>query len=108
MSKSQREKGKLGEREVSRLAREHGFSEAHRGQQYHGGGDSPDVIGIPGIHPEVKRVERLDLRSAMAQSRNDAAPGEIPVVIHRRSREPWYITLSYEEFLDIYKKAIGA
>ena len=104
MGKSQRDKGKQGEREVSKIAREHGFTDARRGQQYHGGGDSPDVIGIPGIHPEVKRVEKLNLKAAMDQSVRDAADGEIPVVIHRRSREPWYITLSYESFLDIYKE----
>jgi len=106
MGKSQREKGKRGEREVAMISREHGFGDAYRGQQYHGGSDSPDVVGIPGIHPEVKRVERLDLRSAMAQSVSDAASGEIPVVIHRRSREPWYITFSFESFLDLYKELL--
>ena len=104
MGKAQREKGKRGEREVAAIARNHGFDGTHRGQQYRGGGDSPDVIGIPGIHPEVKRVERLDLHAALAQSAGDAAEGEIPVVIHRRSREQWYITLPYESFLDIYKE----
>ena len=95
MGKAQREKGKRGEREVAAIARNHGFDGTHRGQQYRGGGDSPDVIGIPGIHPEVKRVERLDLHAALAQSAGDAAEGEIPVVIHRA------IFGSFERFIGI-------
>lgn len=105
MGKMSKTKGAEGEREAAKIAREHGFGSAHRGRQYHGGPDTPDVVGIPGIHPEIKRVEKLNLGSAMAQSVNDAAEGEIPVVIHRKNREPWYITLSYESFLDIYYEA---
>lgn len=104
MGKSQREKGKRGEREVASILREHGYSGARRGVQYSGGPDSPDVVGIPGIHFEVKRVEKLDLRSAMAQSIHDAEEREIPVVVHRRSREQWYITLSFEDFLELLEK----
>jgi len=103
MGKSQREKGKRGEREVKNILREHGWSDARRGQQYHGGPDSPDVIGIPGIHFEVKRVEKLNLGDAIKQSKNDAADDEIPVVVHRKSGEPWYVTLPFEYFLGYVK-----
>ena len=105
MGKSEREKGKLGEREVRDILRDHGWSDARRGQQYHGGPDSPDVVGIPGMHFEVKRVERLDLKSAIKQSRDDAGDNEVPVVVHRRSREPWYVTLSFEDFLEYVQGA---
>lgn len=106
MGKMSKSKGAVGEREAAKIAREHGFGSAARGRQYHGGPDTPDVVGIPGIHPEVKRVEKLNLRSAMAQSVNDAADGEIPVVIHRKNHEPWYITFSFESFLDMYKELL--
>lgn len=96
-----REKGKRGERELAQVLREHGF-DAHRGQQYKGGADSPDVTGLPGIHIECKRVERLDLMSAYEQSFRDAAGGEIPIVAHKRNREPWFVTLALEDFLKIY------
>ena len=102
MGKAQREKGKRGEREVSNILGKHGY-DSRRGVQYHGGPDSPDVIGIPGIHFEVKRVEKLDLRAAIKQSQDDAGDEEIPVVVHRRSREPWYITLSFEDFIKFVK-----
>lgn len=99
MGKSQREKGKRGEREVKDILRKRGWSEARRGQQYAGSPDSPDVIGIPGIHFEIKRVERLDLGAAIKQSKDDSADNEVPVVAHRKSGEPWYVTLSLEDFL---------
>lgn len=105
MGKSQRDKGKVGEREVAKILQEHGWSDARRGQQYHGGGDSPDVIGIPGLHFEVKRVEKLNLKSAIKQSESDAADNEIPAVVHRKSREPWYVTLPFEDFLKFVKGA---
>jgi hypothetical protein len=101
MSKFQRDKGKRGEREVAAILRDHGYS-GKRGVQYHGGPESPDVIGLPGIHIEVKRVERLDLKAAYNQSRDDS-DGDIPIVVHRKSREPWMVTLSFEDFLDILK-----
>ena len=68
-----------------------------------GGADSPDVIGLPGVHIEVKRVERLNLTEAYAQAFRDAAPGEIPAVFHRKNREPWMVTVSLEDFLKLYE-----
>ena len=69
-------KGKTFEREIARYLREHGYTEARRGQQYKGGADSPDVIGIKGYHIEAKRTERFDLYGALEQSTRDAADGE--------------------------------
>ena len=97
-----REKGKRGELELAKLLREHGF-EARRGQQYKGGGDSPDVVGIPHIHIECKRVEKLMLMQAYEQSFRDAGEGEIPVVVHKKNREPWFVTLTLEDFITILR-----
>lgn len=97
-----RNKGKRGELELARILREHGYK-GERGQQYHGGGDSPDVRGLPGIHIECKRVERLELTKAYEQSFRDAAAGEIPTVFHKKNREPWFATVSLEDFLKLYE-----
>ncbi len=78
-----RTKGKVGELEFAALLRAQGYTEARRGQQYRGGGDSPDVVGVPGVHHEVKRTERLALYDAVDQARRDAADGAMPVVAHR-------------------------
>ena len=97
--KASREKGKRGEREWRDVLKEHGYEDAYRGVQYSGGPDSPDVVGIPGIHFEVKRVEKLNIYNAMKQSIDDAGEKEIPVVAHRRDREQWLVTMNAEDFL---------
>lgn len=101
-------KGKVGERELAEKLRSHGY-QARRGQQYEGSSDSPDVIGIPGIHIECKRVEALSLYPAMAQASEDAAPGNVPVVMHRRNGKPhhplpWLAILELDDFLLIYRE----
>ena len=98
-----RQKGAAAEREIAKILREHGYTNARRGQQFHGGPDSPDVVGaLDGVHIEVKRVEKLNLTDAYAQSKRDADPSEIPIVVHRKSREPWMVTMSFENFLRIW------
>lgn len=78
------DKGKAGEREFAALLREYGYAEARRGQQHSGGGDSPDVVGVPGVHFECKRTERLRLYEAVDQARHDSAgTGRMPIVAHR-------------------------
>lgn len=97
MGKMSRDKGKVGEREIANILKAHGY-DAHRGVQYHGGQDSPDVVGLPGYHIEVKRTERLNLYEAMAQSKRDAGTDK-PIVIHRRNREEWVVIQPLEDWL---------
>ena len=97
-----REKGKAGEREFAALCRKHGFENARRGQQYNGL-DGQDVIGLDGIHIEVKRAERLNIDEAMKQSIRDSKEGEMPIVAHRRNRESWKITMRAEDWFEFYK-----
>jgi len=98
-----RDKGKRGERELAAILKEHGYCEARRGQQYCGADGSADVIGLPGIHIEAKRVEKLNLTMAMAQAMNDARPGEIPAVFHRKNHRQWLVTLTLDDFMKLYK-----
>lgn len=105
MGKAERERGKRGERYVAKRIRERLGIEARRGVQYSGGPDSPDVVGLPGFHIEVKNVNRLDLSKAIDQSINDAADDERAIVIHHKDRKPWYVTIDFEDFLDLYEKA---
>lgn len=103
MSKAQRDKGKRGEREWARVCREHGY-DCRRTSQYCGQtGDASDVIGLPGLHQEVKRVEKLNITCAMTQAARDAKPGEIPIVAHRRNNCPWLVTMRAGDFFEIYK-----
>lgn len=100
MGKMSRNKGKTGEREIASILREYGY-DARRGVQYHGGADSPDVVGLPGIHIEVKRTERLSLYDAMAQAKHDCG-SNIPVVMHRKNNCEWVAIMRLSDFMEIY------
>lgn len=107
MGKLSREKGKVGEREVGQKLRDRGFVNARRGVQYQGGPGSADVVGLPHMHLEVKRTERLNLYGALTQAKADAAVGNTPVVVHRSSRRDWVAILGFDEFLALYERAYG-
>ena len=40
----------------------------------------------------------------MAQARRDAKPGEIPVVMHRKNRQPWLVTMDIKDWLVMYER----
>ena len=105
MGKAQREKGKRGERELAGILRDYGYN-CRRGQQYCGTSGDADVIGLPDVHIEVKRVEDLRLRKALQQASRDARAGEIPVVMHRRNREPWQVSMYLQNFQKMYSDDI--
>ena len=67
-------------------------------------GKVPDLIGLEGIHIEVKRVERLNVPEAMRQAIRDAERFQdgAPTLFHRRSREPWLVTMRLSDWIDIY------
>lgn len=99
-----REKGATGERELAGILKKYGY-DCRRGQQYCGINGDADVIGIPGLHIECKRVEKLNIDDALEQSIRDAKDGEIPVVMHRKNRKPWKVTLELDEFMKLLKAA---
>ena len=96
-----REKGARGERELAAILRDFGY-EARRGQQYSGANGDADVVGLPGIHIECKRVERLNLYDAIAQSRHDARESEVPAVFHRRDNCKWLVTMELDDWMNMY------
>lgn len=107
MSKASRDKGKRGERMWAAVCREHGFTDARRAAQYSGlEGQAADVVGVPGVHMEVKFVEHLNLRDAMDQSLRDAASAghnEISIVAHKKSNCGWLVTMTANDFFRLYQ-----
>lgn len=97
-----RNKGKGGELEIANMLKSYGY-DTRRGVQYSGINGDADVVGLPGIHIEVKRVEKLNIDNAMEQSINDARYGEIPTVFHRKNRKPWLVTMPLVEWMELYK-----
>lgn len=92
-----RNKGKRGEREAAAVLNEVLGACTRRGVQFAGRNESgenfADVVGLEGVHIEVKRVEKLNLAKAVEQSTLEAPPSEAPVVLHRRNNEQWLLTV---------------
>lgn len=99
-----REKGAAGERELAGILKEYGYN-CRRGQQFCGANGDADVVGLLGIHIECKRVEKLNLDTAMDQSVRDARENEIPTVFHRKNRKGWKVTLRLNDFMKLYAAA---
>ena len=98
-----RNRGKRGELELVSVLRGYGYA-CRRGQQYCGGNGDPDVVGLPGIHPEVKRNERLNIYDAVAQARSDAKSGLLPVVFHRKNHCDWLVTMQLYDWILLYRE----
>lgn len=99
-------KGADGERELQEILKSEGFHiERGKTQSY---GETPDLYGLPGIHIEVKRVEKLNIYEAAEQSARDSARFRdgLPAVFHRRNRKPWLVTMFLSDWIRVYKKAL--
>lgn len=103
MSVNSRRKGADFERKLANILKEYGYS-ARRGQQYSGANGDADVVGLPHVHIEAKAVEKLNIYDAMEQSKRDARPLEIPVVIHKKNRRNILVTMELDEFMKMYKE----
>lgn len=106
MAVNSKRKGAVGERELARKLREYGYN-ARRTVQYNGKAEDgeADLQGLPGIHIECKRVEKLSLYEAMAQAKRDSAgSGELPAVFHRKNNCEWVVVLTLDDFMKIYKE----
>ena len=102
--RSSQRKGADGERELADLLRAYGYNVQRGGSLTYG--SVPDLIGLPGIHIECKRVERLDLSAAIAQAARDAERFNdgLPSVFHRRNREGWQFTMRLDDFMKMYQE----
>jgi hypothetical protein len=98
-----RAKGKKGELEIAKILREtYGFENVKRGQQYSGINGDADIVGLPYMHCEVKRVENLNIEKALQQAKRDCKEGKIPAVFHRKNGEKWKVTLDLDDFMNLY------
>lgn len=72
-------------------------------------GAVPDLYGLPGVHIEVKRVERLNVTEAMDQSIRDAQRFNdgVPALFHRRNHKPWLVTMRLTDWLQLYNPQDG-
>ena len=92
-----RTKGKVGEREVTNIAKhEFGFDAKRTGHhQDHQGHDAADVTiaDLPFLHFEVKRTQTFDRRAFQHQATTGAKDGQVPVICHRENHGKWWAML---------------
>lgn len=100
-----KQKGARGERELSRKLQEFGYT-TRRSVQYNGKAEEgqADVVGLPHIHAEVKRVERLNIYDAVDQAKRDAKnDAELPAVFHRKNNCEWLVTMPLASWMEMYR-----
>ena len=96
-----KQKGCVGERELANKLKEYGYN-TERSVQYNGKNGQADVIGLPHIHCEVKRVEKLNIYNAIDQAKRDAKNDDMPTVFHRKNRCNWLVTMELDVFMKLY------
>ena len=103
MGLKEKRKGERGERLLRDKLREFGFDEVKRGSVFQG---TSDLVGLSGIHPEVKFVEKLNIRKALKQATEEAEKREdgIPTVFSKTSREPWIVTMYLDDWIKLYEE----
>lgn len=70
-------------------------------------GSEPDISGLPGIHIECKRCEKLRLSEALRQAEEDSKRfGGRPAVFHRRNRSEWIVSMKLTDWIQIFTKGL--
>ena len=59
---------------------------------------------LPYIHIEAKAVEKMELYKWMEQAKRDARLGEYPVVFHKKNNADILVTMTFDDFMEIYKE----
>ena len=101
--KKSQSKGAAGERELAAILQEQGYDCTRGGSLTFG--EVADITGLPGIHIEVKRVEKLNVVEAMEQAIRDSERMRdgMPALFHRRNRKPWLVTMRLVDWLKLYR-----
>jgi len=94
-------KGARFERELANELKARGYN-CRRGQQYCGANGDADVVGLPGIHIEAKRQEKMQLYDWMEQAKRDAKPGKLPAVFHKRNNHGILVTMTFDDWMILY------
>lgn len=104
--KGRRNKGAQAEREIAKILRGYGFEDARRGMVFC---HESDVVGLPGIHMEIKRQETVDIEKALLQAETEAAIRNdgIPAVFYRKNRQPWRVAMKWMFFQEMVGERVG-
>lgn len=101
IGKSNRDRGAAAERQVRDIFRAHGFDAVRRGMVF---AHEPDIVGVQGLHIEVKYQKRPAVYDWIYQAEADSKirdDGE-PVVWFRRPGDQWHVIITGRLFLEMY------
>lgn len=103
MRTNSQRKGRAGELELVKILRAHWYDVSPRIPVSYG--QTPDLVGLPDVHTECKRVERLNMGEAMEQIIRDSERFHdgAPALFHQRSRAPWLVTMKLTDWLELYE-----
>lgn len=102
MGAKERNKGARGERLLRDEFRKYGFDDVTRGFVWN---KTSDLIGLNGIHVEAKFVEKLNIRKALDQAKEEAEKRKdgMPTVFSKTSRQPWIVTMDLDDWIKLYR-----
>jgi len=99
-----KQKGKKGELELVHKLKEYGY-DCRRTNQFCGNtGEADDILGLDYIHIECKRVEKLNIDTAIEQAVRDTKDNKFPTVFHRKNRKDWLVTMRLDEWIKMYNE----
>lgn len=98
-----KDKGARGERMLVHFLESFGLT-VKRGMVWL---NQSDVIGLYGIHIEVKFVEALNVRKALDQAIQEAEKKKdgLPTVFWKKSRKEWVVVMRATDWITLYKLA---
>jgi Holliday junction resolvase len=100
--KGARNKGVKGERELEKLIQDKGIEvDRNLGGRLQVYGD----MRIPGVAIECRRRERVSIVSWSRDHEADIPDHLIPVVAYRTNGEPWRVSMTMEDFLEMYQQS---
>lgn len=97
MGKMSQVKGKNGELQLARIIRDQYGYPVRRGHVFEG---EPDLVGLFGIHCEVKRTKEFQAVEFMEQASRYAKYHNAgwPAVFYRADRQPWTVTMLAQDW----------
>ena len=110
MGRSQREKGKRGERALVDVLKRWLPEIAHqirRGWQSRMGSDDPDVVGVPGCWFESKCGAQPNPRAALKQALADKGKGDVAIAVVRDDRCEPFVVMRLDDFMPFLRAWLG-
>ena len=102
MGKASRTKGKSGEREFSKILTDRGI---HHDRLLDGRHQVHGDVLAGDLAIEVRRREKVSI-TAWSKAHEQEVPSHLtPVVAYRSNGEPWRVSLTLEDFLDLVEAA---